>query len=136
MCGFSNKQGNKIGQVTYDRYFSNTDGFEPTTGAVAVPTEGIYLVNFYSHIDSGVPTYQTIQDKNDYYSAYIRYSLVCNLCSNQCLVYSRLNGENLKFEGHVKSSLVGDRENQDDVTTGRNLILHLNQGDEVCKLFK
>eukprot|EP00092_Neocalanus_flemingeri_P026563 GFUD01028787.1.p1 GENE.GFUD01028787.1~~GFUD01028787.1.p1 ORF type:complete len:626 (+),score=118.16 GFUD01028787.1:104-1981(+) len=114
VCGFSNNQGNKIGQVTYDRYFSNTNGFEPETGAVAAPSEGIYLVNFYSHIDSGTPTFQTIQDPKDYYSAYIR-----------------LNGQNLEFEGHLKSSLVGNNENQDDVTTGRNLVLHLNEGDEV-----
>eukprot|EP00092_Neocalanus_flemingeri_P099498 GFUD01126917.1.p1 GENE.GFUD01126917.1~~GFUD01126917.1.p1 ORF type:complete len:698 (+),score=135.08 GFUD01126917.1:76-2169(+) len=114
VCGFSNNQGNKLGQVTYDRYFSNTNGFEPETGAVAAPSEGIYLVNFYSHIDSGTPTFQTIQDPKDYYSAYIR-----------------LNGENLEFEGHLKSSLVGNNEYQDDVTTGRNLVLHLNEGDEV-----
>ena len=38
------------------------------------------------------------------------------------------------FEGHVKSSLVGDSEDQDDVTTGRNLVLHLNKGDQVKNL--
>ena len=37
------------------------------------------------------------------------------------------------FEGHVKSSLVGENQTVDDVTTGRNLVLHLYKGDEVCK---
>ena len=73
VCGFSNKQGSRLGQVTYDRFFSNPTGYVPPSGAVTVPAEGIYLVNFYTHIDSGVPTFQTIQDKSDYYSAYIRY---------------------------------------------------------------
>ena len=37
------------------------------------------------------------------------------------------------FEGHVKSSLVGENQTVDDVTTGRNLVLHLFKGDEVSK---
>ena len=39
------------------------------------------------------------------------------------------------YEGHLKSSLVGDAEEHDDVTTGRNLVLHLNKGDQVKNLF-
>ena len=131
MCGFKNKQGNKMGQVTYDRFFSNTDGFENETGAFIAPAEGIYLVNFYTHIDSGVPTLQTMQDSGDYYSAYIRYQAGTKPNKGKSYLISRLNGEKLRFEGHVKTSLVGDTEKQDDVTTGRNLVLHLNTGDRV-----
>ena len=39
------------------------------------------------------------------------------------------------YEGHLKSSLVGDSEDQDDVTIGRNLVLHLNKGDQVNNLY-
>ena len=90
------------------------------------------MVNFYTHIDSGVPTFQTIQDKRDYYSAYIRYFTQWT-CINVTFWHFRVNGENLMFEGHVKSSLVGENQTVDDVTTGRNLVLHLFKGDEVCK---
>lgn len=115
VCGFSDNQGNRLGQVTYDRFFSISEGFEmPELGAVIAPYEGIYLVNFYTHIDSGTSTPQTVKDTQDYYSAYIR-----------------INGKELKYEGHLKSSLVGSHTAADDVTTGRNLILHLNKGDEV-----
>ena len=70
MCGYSNKHGNKIGQVTYDRFFSNSVGYQPQNGSFTAPSEGIYLVNFYTHIDTGI---STMENKQDYYSAYIRY---------------------------------------------------------------
>ena len=73
VCGFSDSQGNRLGQVTYDRFFSISEGFDmPELGAVIAPYEGIYLVNFYTHIDSGTSTPQTVKDTQDYYSAYIR----------------------------------------------------------------
>ena len=73
MCGYSHRHGNKIGQVIYDRFFATTDGLEPQTGAITAPTEGLYLLSFYTHIDTGVAKLQTMRDKNSYYSVYIRY---------------------------------------------------------------
>ena len=75
VCGSSAKRGNSLGQVTYDRFFSNPTGYVPSSGAVTVPAEGIYLVNFYTQIDSGVP-YGRISRDNitwQYYSIFIRY---------------------------------------------------------------
>ena len=43
----------------------------------------------------------------------------------------RKNGQQLKFEGHVKSSVVGTDDLHVDVITGRSLVLRLQGSDEL-----
>ena len=134
ICGFSEKQGNRIGQVKYDRFFSQSKSSEETkSDAVKVPKEGIYLINFYSHIDSGISTLRTMKDANDFYSAYIRYQENQNKHLQRNNFNFRINGKKLKFEGHIRSSIVGTNVKADDVTNGRNIVLHLNEDDEVSE---
>ena len=57
-CGYKANLRNKKGVVTYDRYLTNNNGFgseslDLARGLFTAPVEGVYLVNFHSHFDTG-----------------------------------------------------------------------------------
>ena len=58
-CGFKYTHGNKKGLFTYDRHLTNSNGFgsesslDLSRGSYVAPVEGVYLVNFDSHFDTG-----------------------------------------------------------------------------------
>ena len=58
-CGFKYTHGNEKGVFRYDRHLTNSNGFgnenslDLTRGSFIAPIEGVYLVNFDSHFDSG-----------------------------------------------------------------------------------